>query len=412
MSKAPSNNTVKLTDKTVKAITPTDKAQKFADEKGLYLYVTPSGTKSWRYDYRVGGKRATVTFGKYPDITLASARAKHQEARTNLANGGHPAQAKKIQKLELKVRQGNTFDEVATAWFDSKSERRSKVWRDTHSLYLKRDLSPFIGALPLAEISAETLLAALEKSRGRSGPSTADRVRQTAVQVFDYGKRKLKVTANVARGLVGWTDGDIPRKKPAAWLKADEIPAFLAAVEAYQGNLTTKFAANLLFHTFVRKSELIEAKWAEISLDRALWLVPPERMKMPTEEKGNRHSAHEVPLSLQAVALLKDLKPLGSGSDFLFPSNSSLDKPMSHSTLNVMFNRMGYAKLLTPHGIRATASTFLNEKGYRGDAIEIQLAHVEKDAIRRSYNHARLLTERRELMQVWADFLDTCKTAK
>lgn len=409
MLKTPLKNTVKLSDKTVKAIGPTDRPQKFSDEKGLYLYVTPFGAKSWRYDYRIGGKRATVTFGQYPDVTLANARKKHQEARTNLANGGHPAQEKKVQKLERQILQSNTFDDIAKTWFESKAARRSKIWRDTHNLYLRRDLSPFVGTLPLAEITAETLLGVLEKCRERSGILTADRVRQTAVQVFDYGKRKLKVSSNVARGLVGWTDGEMPPKKNCAWLKAEEIPAFLDAIDTYSGYLTTKIAAKLLFHTFVRKTELIEAKWAEFSLDRALWMVPPERMKMPTEEKGNRHNGHEVPLSLQTLALLKELKPLCSGSDFLFPSNSSLDKPMSSGTLNAMFKRLGYAGLLTPHGIRGTASTILNEKRFHKDVIELQLAHSERDSVRRAYNHSDLISERRELMQAWADYLESCR---
>lgn len=411
MNKTLPRNTVKLTDKFVKAIEPTDKPQKFADEKGLYLFVTPHGAKSWRYDYRIGGKRSTITFGKYPDVTLANARKKHLEARAKLANGGHPAQEKKVQKLERQNLQGNTFNDVAKLWFDSKSARRSQVWRDTHTLYLRRDLSPFIGTLPLAEITSETLLAVLEKCRDRSGILTADRVRQTAVQVFDYGKRKLKVTLNIARGLAGWTDGEMPKKKNRAWLKGKELPAFLDAVENYPGYLTTKFAVKLLLLTFVRKTEMIEAQWSEFDLDNALWTVPPERMKMPTEEKANRHNGHEVPLSRQALKYLKELKPLCSGSDFLFPSNVSLEKPMGHSTLNVMFKRLGYAGILTPHGIRATASTILNEQGFRGDVIERQLAHIERNQVRRAYNHADFFQERRALMQAWADYLDEIQTA-
>lgn len=241
-------NTVRLNDKTIKAIEPADKPQKFTDEKGLYLYVTPHGAKSWRYDYRVAGKRATVTFGKYPDVTLADARKKHLAARSNLANGGHPAQEKKIQKQEQQTLQSNTFDAVAKKWFESKTERRSQIWRDTHTLYLRRDLSPYIGTLSVSDITAEILLNVLEKCRERSGALTADRVRQTAVQVFDYGKRKLKVTFNVARGLAGWTDGDMPRKQHRAWLKDKELPAFMAAVEAYPGYLTTKYAVKLLLY--------------------------------------------------------------------------------------------------------------------------------------------------------------------
>ena len=412
MNKTTTKNTVKLTEKTVKLLPLPDTVVKIPDEKGLYLYVTPKGLKSWRYDYRAGGKRATVTFGRYPDVSLAEARRKHLEARSNLANGGDPAREKKVEKLVRQNLLVNTFDDVAKAWFDGKAARRSGVWRDTHSLYLKRDLSPSLGTLPLAEISGETLLAVLEKCRAKRGSKTADRVRQTAVQVFDYGKRKLKVTYNVARGLVGWTDGDMPAKEHRAWLKASELPAFLAKVDEYSGYLTTKFAATLLLLTMVRKRELTEAKWEEFDLEKAIWVVPAERMKMPTEEKALRHKGHEVPLSVQAVNALQELRPYCSGSDFLFPSNVSLDKPMSASTLNVMFKRMGYAGLLTPHGMRATASTILNEKGFRGDVIERQLAHVERNQVRRAYNHAEFLQDRREMMQAWADYIDEIKSAQ
>ena len=203
----------------------------------------------------------------------------------------------------------------------------------------------------------------------------------------------------------------MPRKKNRAWLKAKELPAFLDAVDAYPGYLTTKLAVKLLMLTFVRKTELIEAKWSEFDLDRAMWIVPADRMKMPTEEKTNRHNGHEVPLSRQALKALEELKPICSGSDYLFPSNNSLDKPMSRSTLNVMFERMGYAGIFTPHGIRATASTILNEKGFRGDVIERQLAHVERSEVRRTYNHAAYLQERNEMMQAWADYIDEIRPA-
>lgn len=402
-------NTVKLTDKTIRTLITDGSPQKFFDEKGLYLYVTSGGLKSWRYDYRVGGKRGTVTFGKYPEVSLANARKKHLDARTALANGGDPARERKIEKLERQNRLNNTFDDVATAWFDGKQERRSAVWRETHSLYLKRDLSPSLGNLPLVEITGETLLAVLEKSRARSGARTADRVRQTAVQVFDYGKRKLKVSVNVARGLAGWAEGDMPPKQHRAWLKGAELPTFLAAVDKYPGYLTTKYAALLLLSSMVRKRELTEAQWSEFDLVNAMWTVPAVRMKLPTEEKARRSNGHDVPLSSQALAILKLLKPLTSGSVYLFPSNVSLEKPMSASTLNVMFNRMGFGGLLTPHGMRASASTILNEMGFRADVIERQLAHVERNQVRRAYNHAEFIDERRQLMQAWADYLDAIR---
>ena len=165
----------------------------------------------------------------------------------------------------------------------------------------------------------------------------------------------------------------------------------------------------LLLLTFVRKRELIHARWLEFDLEDGVWTVPPERMKMPTEEKGRRDKGHQVPLSRQVIAILKALKPICSGSDYLFPSNASLEKPMSPSTLNVMFGRMGYAGLLTPHGLRATASTILNEMGFRGDVIERQLAHVERNEVRRAYNHAEFMDDRRVMMQGWADYIDSIR---
>lgn len=399
-----------LSEKTAKEAKPTDKPQKLPHEKGLYLYISPKGGKSWRFDYRFADKRCTLTLGQYPEVSFVAALNRHHDAKIKLAEGINPAQAKKIAKHELKTAQKNTFDEVAKAWYDSKADRRSAVWRDTHNLYLKRDLSPVLGNIPLPDITQAVLLGALTKAEERSGVKTADRVRQTAVQVFDYGVRKLKVSANLPRLMTGWAE--VPPKMNRPWLKENELPGFFDALEAYPGYLTTKGAARLLFLTLVRKKELVQAKWSEFDLDEALWVVPPERMKMPTEQKENRHNAHDVPLSRQALELLKELKPISSGSEYLFPSNSSLEKPMSPSTLNMMFQRMGFAGLLSPHGIRATASTILNERGYNSDYIEKQLAHVERNSVRGAYNHAKYLAQRRVMMQEWADYLDELRQIK
>lgn len=194
------------------------------------------------------------------------------------------------------------------------------------------------------------------------------------------------------------------------WIEA-EVPAFLDALDAHPSYPTTKYAVKLLFLTFVRKGELRSARWSEFDLDNALWVVPAERMKMLTEHKANRHNGHDVPLSRQAIRLLEELRPISAGSEFLFPGIVSLEKPIAGSTLNVMFARMGYSGLLTAHGIRATASTILNERGHRGDLIERQLAHRERDGTRAAYNHAKYLDERRQMMQAWADILDEIRLA-
>jgi integrase len=393
-----------LTKLLVQRATPSDKPRKLADDRGLYLYVTPHGTKSWRFDFRFGGKRFTMTFGVYPEVTLDDARKRHLAARSKLAEGINPVQEKKLVKLEQQIGLKNTFDQVATAWFNSKKNRRSKAWTDGHQRNLKRDLSPAFGKIPLRDITTEALLGLLEKVQKRSGVGIAETVRQTAVQIFDYGRRKLMLAGNIARALANWAE--IPPKKHHPWLKEAEVATCLDKVDAHPCYPTTKFAAQLLFLTFVRKSELLGAKWSEFDTANAIWVVPAIRVKMPTEQKVNRHNDHDVPLSRQAIRLLDELRPISGSSELLFPGIVSLEQPISKSTLNAMFKRMGYQKLLTPHGIRGTASTILNDRGHRGDLVERQLAHRERDGSRAAYNHAKYLAERREMMQAWADILD------
>lgn len=247
-----------LTKKIVRDVCASDKPQKLFDEKGLYLYISTYGGRSWRFDYRFGGKRFTLTFGQYPEVSLDEARKKHLEARSKLAGEINPMQEKKLEKLERGVSLRNTFDHVAKAWYASKADRRSEVWKEAHQLYLNRDLLPQVGNLPLSSITTEALLSILEQVEKRSGVKTADRVRHTCVQVFDFGMRKHKVTANIARALVGWAE--IPAKINRAWLKESELPDFLDALEAYPCFPTTKYAINILLHTFVRKGELLAAR--------------------------------------------------------------------------------------------------------------------------------------------------------
>ncbi len=395
-----------LTKKIVQSAVSDGSAKKLSDEKGLYLYISKVGGKSWRYDFRFAGKRITLTFGKYPELSLDDARRKHHETRTKIANGLNPADEKLAQKCLIRGESGaKKKKKIADAWFKSKVERRSTAWIQANKLYLSRDLNPSIGDSSLESITADALLTVLEQVERRSGVKTADRVRQTCVQVFDYGMRKRIVSANVARSLVGWAE--IPGKKHRAWLKENELPKFFSALNDYDCLPSTKYAIRLLLHTFVRKSELISARWEEFDIASALWVVPAERMKMSSEKKRDRHNAHDVPLSRQVLALLDELRPMSFGSEYLFPGVSSLEKPISKSTLNVAFNRMGFASLFTPHGIRSTASTILNERGFRGDWVEKQLAHVDSNQVRAAYNHAKYLAERRDMMQSWSDILET-----
>ncbi|PQV52175.1 tyrosine-type recombinase/integrase [Paraburkholderia sp. BL21I4N1] len=370
------------------------KPYKLPDGNGLYLYVTPTA-RSWRFDYRIGGRRGTVVYGLTTELTGPQARERHREAKRLLASGTDPATHKKLEKLALNASFGNTFEATAKHWYDSKSPLRSKPWQEAHSLYLRRDLNPVIGNVPLEQIDARALLNALETVRRERGVKTAERVRQTAVQVFDHGMRKLKVQANPARVLQGWID--VPPQVHHEPLGEDEIHEFVERLDADTGAAATKLCILLILLSFVRKNEMVQACWEEFDLDNAVWVIPAERMKM--------RDPHVVPLSRQALSALEQLKPLSFGSGYLFPSLSSIMKPMGLSTPNVVFERMGYGGRFTPHGIRATASTFLNNRGVRADVIERQLAHVERNRVRAAYNRAEYWTERVTAMQMWADFV-------
>jgi len=372
------------------------KPYKLADFAGLYLYITASGARSWRFDYRHGGKRYTQTLGKYPDISLADARERLRDARSCLASGKNPHHENRKVKLLQKEALVNSFSAIADEWYKSKEKIRSRAWREANDLYLRRDLNPKIGDLPINDVTPQLILAIIKTIGEKSGVKTAERVRQTAGQVFEYAIRQLKSTNNPARILAQWTE--VPPAEHRRPLTPKEIPGFLDAVDRYPGLPTTKIAVRLLLLTFVRKNEMIQAAWNEFDLPNSQWTIPKERMKM--------QKPHIIPLSRQAINLLRYLKPLSLGSSYLFPNNSSIEKSMNGTTINVMFQKMGYGGSFTPHGVRSTASTILNEKGFGRDAIERQLGHVERDEIRAAYNHADYLPERKNMMQAWADYLD------
>lgn len=387
-----------------------EKAQKLSDGNGLYLFIPAASpatevgaprqvkrtTKSWRFDYRFGNKRFTLTFGIYPVIGLADARELLRLAKRQISDGINPALEKRAEKLTRQTALADTFSSIAKHWYDSKEKERSKAWKESSTLYLRRDLNPKIGNLPIRSIDRRLMLSTIEVAKVNRGIKTAERVRQTAAQVFDHAIRKMKVDSNPARLLVGWEDIPPPSNHPP--LEFDEVHAFLDKVDAYPGYMSTKLCMKLLLLTFVRKTELTDAKWSEFDLDKGIWQIPATRMKMK--------DAHIVPISRQTLSVLVQLKPMSFGSEYLFPSNSTTDKPMSGATLNRAFNKMGYKGKFSPHGVRSTASTWLNSQKFRSDVIERQLAHAERNQIRAAYNHADYLGERTELMQAWADFVE------
>ncbi|WP_299532879.1 integrase arm-type DNA-binding domain-containing protein [uncultured Herbaspirillum sp.] len=387
-----------LTDREIQAIKPSSKPQKLVDGDGLYLYVSTNGTKSWRFDYRFQSKRYTLTIGKYPLVPLAKARIKRSEARQLLLDGRNPSALKQADKKIAKTASEDNFRAIGQDWYDTKYSMRSDAWRQANKLYLERDLYPALGDLNIQEITPKMLLTTLEQCAKLRTLKTADRVRGTVFQVFEHAILKFKADNNPATRLKRWAE--IPASRNRPHLRESEIHDCIDAIDAYRGLLTTKLAAKMLWLTFVRKVELLEATWDEIDLTNAKWVISASRMKMK--------DAHIVPLSLQAIQTLNQAKSIAGDSPYVFPSETTPLKSLSRTSLNRMFAVMGggrYKTKFSPHGIRATASTWLNEQGWSPDWIERQLAHSERNQIRASYNHADYLNERRKMMQAWADFL-------
>jgi integrase len=374
---------------------------RYADGQGLYLEVLPNGGKYWRLKYRFGGKEKRLALGVYPEVTLAKARAARTAARDQLGKDIDPSAAKQERKLARRLAIGTSFEAVARDWFAHWSGARS----ERHATYVLRrleaDVFPVVGSKPIAEVTAPQLLAMAKKIESRGALDIAKRSLQTCGQVFRYAVAHGVIERNPAADV---RPGDAlkPRKKQNyARLDARDLPELLRKIEGYEGTPYTRFALKLMALTFVRTSELIAAPWSEFDLEAAEWRIPGGRMKMGTP--------HIVPLSTQAVEVLKCLHELRGGTGLLFPGERDHEKPMSNNTLLFALYRMGYRGRMTGHGFRGIASTVLHEQGYRHDVIELQLAHQERDDVSAAYNHATYLPQRRKMMQAWADHLDALR---
>jgi integrase len=391
-----------LTDVVCKSAKPTDKPRKLADAHGLYLEVTPNGGKYWRLKYRFGGKEKRLAIGVYPETSLAEAREKRAEARKLLAANIDPSQAKKEEKRQTILKYENTFEVMAREWH----ENQKGVWTERHAYYVLRrletDIFPALSARPMSEITASELLAVLRLIEERGAIDLAHRALQTCGQVFRYAI----VTGKAERDVSADLRGALKTKKAVhhAHIQEHELPEFLERLDSYEGLLQTKLALKLLLLTFVRTTELRAAQWSEINFGTSEWRIPAERMKM--------RQLHIVPLSKQAIVILEALKSMNGHSSFIFPNHSNSKKCMSENTVLFALYRMGYHSRATGHGFRSTASTILNETGFRSDVIERQLAHGERNKVRASYNHAEYLPERRKMMQHWADYLEGVAESK
>ena len=390
----------KLTDPRIKNAKPKDRPYKLSDGAGMYLYVTPKGGKYWRLKYRFGSKEKTLALGVYPDVSLAKARKKRQAARDLLDDKKDPGLAKKEAKRQEVMRANNTFEGVARAWHKQQSHRWSDRHADKVINSLKRYVFPSLGSRPIAEVEAPELLDVLRVIEHKGALVTAHEVLQRCGAIFRYAIASGIAKHNPAGDL---KDALKPVKTTHyASLAEDDLPEFLAKLDDYDGHKITQLAIRFLMLTFVRTVELRGARWDEIDLENNLWRIPADRMKMGVE--------HLVPLSKQAVAVLEELQPLTDRFEFVFPGRTNPRQSMSENTVLYALYRMGYHGKATGHGFRSTASTILNEMQYPSDAIERQLAHGERNKVRAAYNKALYLETRKEMMQAWANFLDSKKS--
>ena len=394
---------MKLTDTAIKKTKPKDKPYKMADGAGLYLEVMPNGSKYWRMKYRFNGKEKRLAFGIYPEISLADARERREQARKVLANGSDPGEVKQSQKRQARIAAGNTFEAVAREWVDNMSGRWTEGHRDLTLRTLEQDAFPALGRRPVSEITPSELLAAIRAIEKRGALEIAGRVLQRCGAVFRYAIATDRCNSNPATELKGALK---PRKRGHyTTIEKGGFPKLLHDIDSYQGSPLTTAALQLMALTFTRTGELIEAEWKEFDLKRAEWLIPAERMKM--------RRPHLVPLSHQVITILKELFKLTGDRKHLFPNRNDPLKPASNAIILRALARMGYTGKMTGHGFRSAASTLLNENktkwGIHRDVIELQLAHVEKNASRAAYNFAEYIDERRAMMQQWADYLDKLK---
>ena len=381
------------------------KQYKMHDGGGLFLIITPTGGKWWRFKYRYNGKEKTLSFGTHPEIKLSDARKLREEARTQVATGIDPAELRKAEKAAQAESCANSFEVIAREWISKQSNSWSPANTKIVTRLLVVNVFPWIGKRPIIELKAPELLALLRRMEERGILKSALRVRAICGQVFRYAIATGRADRDIAADLRGALA--TPKKKHLASITdPKEVAALLRAIDGLTGTFIVKCAMRLAPLVFVRPGELRQAEWCEIDLDKAEWNIPAEKMKTK--------QPHLVPLSTQAISILKEIQPLTGSTRYVFHSTRTVKKPMSDMALSAALRRMGYAQgEMTPHGFRAMARTILDEVlQVRPDFIEHQLAHAVRDPNGRAYNRTKHLLERHKMMQLWADFLDGLKKNK
>jgi integrase len=386
-----------LNDTKVKQAKQRERPFKLTDGGGLYLHIAANGSKFWRYQYRFNARAKLMALGVYPDVSLGQARERHKEARKLLADSKDPMADRKEQR-QTHDANAITFEAVFKLWFVWWKEGKA----EKHSAQVERrvlaDIIPVFGSKPIDDVTAADVRDMMLAIAKRGAKDVARRSHETTSQVFRYAIAHGHAKRNPA---ADFKPSDIVIKLETqnfARVDAKELPVLLAAMDGYNGTGITKLAMRLLALTFVRTSELIEAEWAEFDLDSARWDIPKERMKMDTP--------HIVPLSRQAVDVLRALQMLTGKGRLLFPGDLDKSKPMSNNTILKALERMGYKGVMTGHGWRGIATTVLYENGYKEEHVEVQLAHLKRNKVRASYDHAKYLPQRKKMMQWWANYLE------
>jgi integrase len=392
-----------LTDRQIRAARPREKPYRLPAGRGLYVEVTPGGSKLWRYKYRYGGKEKRLALGEYPAVGLSEARKRHAQAWAAVKDGRDPAaerKAAKVARIVVASADANTFEAVAEAWFAEHMASRSADHRATVESRLEKRIYPWIGGKPIDAVTVDEVRATIKRI-AETAPEVARRMLQVCSQVFRYAVVHGLAESDPAGALRGLVKPQEIRHH-ASLIDPRAVGELLLAIDGYQGQFTTRCALKLAPLLFVRPGELRRAEWAEFNLEAAEWRIPAEKMKA--------REPHIVPLSGQALAILEELHPLTGAGKYLFPAVRTASRPMSDNTVNAALRRLGYSKeQMTGHGFRSIASTFLNEQGWKGDVIERQLAHGERDKVRAAYNYASHMKDRKEMMQAWADHLDSLR---
>ena len=389
---------------TVQSAKPKDKSYKLSDGRGLYLEISPSGGKWWRYKYRFEGKEKRISLGTYPDISLAKARDNHITARKLLAEGIDPSEDRKSKKAIKKINAENSFEQVARAWWESHMKNKAASHKNKVIRRFELYLFPWIGNKPISDITSPQVLEVIRRIEKLNITETAHRTLQTAGQVFRYAVQNGYAVRDVTVDL----KGAIPpttTKHMAAFTEPKQIAGLLRAIDGFRGTLTVQCALKLSPLVFVRPSELRQARWKDIDLDAGQWCYLVSKTK----------TDHLVPLSTQAVEILRSIQPLSGHGEYVFQGGHSPRRPMSEAAINAALKRMGYdtQSEITGHGFRAMARTILHERlNIDPHIIEHQLAHKVPDTLGAAYNRTKFIDQRKIMMQSWADYLDALKEIK